>query len=80
MTTYCIVAQSELIVSNCPLPKGACFWKHRLSGQCKYSEAATRLGVPELALHVGLPAPTETQVQALKESLLAAIKTELNNS
>lgn len=64
-----------LVVSNCPLPFGACTWKHRTTGQCKYTEK--ELTANELAALVGeSPLPEEKAVE-IKEELRAAIKESL---
>lgn len=74
---YCVVIQKQLITAQCPLPKGSCFWKHRISGQCKY-EKNLNLGVHDLANHVGASAPSEEKAIKLKDKLLRKIRKAIN--
>ena len=75
--TYCVVIQKQLITTQCPLPKGSCFWKHRISGECKY-ESNLNLGVHELANRVGASTPSEEKAIKLKDRLLRKIKKSIN--
>jgi hypothetical protein len=36
--TYCIIIESRLSTQECPLDKGACYWQHRGTKACCYSE------------------------------------------
>lgn len=73
--TFCVVLQKTLAVSNCPLPLGACTWKHRENGQCCYVPDVRNVG--EVAALVGAPLPTDLEVIAIRATLLAEIKENL---
>lgn len=78
--TFCIVIQKQLAVSNCPLPRGTCVWKHRVTGQCKYDPQLADIKVIDLAARVGLPIPTEDQLLETKARLLDAVRAELKGA
>lgn len=78
--TFCVVIQQRLAVTNCPLPIGTCFWKHRVTGQCRYSENTTDMNIFDLAKLVGLPIPTEVHIIETKQRLLTAIQSELKGA
>jgi hypothetical protein len=76
---FCVVIHKQLITSKCPLPKGSCYWKNRLHGQCTYSEefANSDFTANEFAMRVGLP-PIDSEVATiLKNSLASKIRREL---
>ncbi len=73
--TFCVVLQKALAVTNCPLPMGACTWKHRETGQCCYTPDLRNVG--EIAALVGAPLPTELEVVQIRADLLRAIKENL---
>lgn len=52
MGAKCVVINQELVIEFCPLPKGKCFYKHRLTGKCMYTDLD--MTHEELAVHVGL--------------------------
>lgn len=35
---YCTVVEAHLSVKVCPLPKGSCYWQHRQSNECRFTE------------------------------------------
>jgi len=77
--TFCVVIRKELKVSKCPLPSGACMWKHRETRICTYDEkiANSELTVNEYTERVGLPPADPDIFSILKNSLLDKIKYEL---
>lgn len=72
MPTLCGVLGKEILVQVCPLPKGACMWKHRVDGTCAFS--TSELTPSDFCARVGLEPPTEDVVQALKQEILKAVK------
>ncbi len=75
--TFCVAINRQLVVSNCPLPKGACIWKHNVTGQCKASARHAEMTAAELCKVVGQPVPTEAEITALHEELKTSIRREL---
>jgi hypothetical protein len=74
----CVVINRELITPICPLPKGVCIWKHRVTGYCKYDSAiASDISEKDLCDLVGLQLPSEDQLKQLKAKLVATLKAEL---
>jgi hypothetical protein len=85
--TWCVVIDSQLMTTTCPLPKGGCMWKHSVHGHCTYdqefAEALTdpkviKNPVVEFANHVGLPLPDPEVVKIIKRSLISAVKKEVS--
>jgi hypothetical protein len=74
--SHCVAIEREIAVSHCPLPDGACFWKHRLTGACRYDPKAEHLSATDLAAYVGAPAPSEAEVETIKERIRKAVKAE----
>lgn len=58
MKTYCNAISANINTSVCPLAKGACYWQHRDSKECKYTEQ--ELSVEEFCERVKAPVPTES--------------------
>lgn len=75
--TFCVIIQRQLAVPNCPLPKGVCVWKHRVTGQCKYDPSLSDINIIDLAKLVGLPIPSEDHLLQTKARLLNSIQAEL---
>ena len=82
MNAYCGVIHKQLTVPFCPLENTQCMWKHRLTGQCKYSEefANSDFTPVEFVALVGLPPIDSTVVNILRNSLAFKIKHELHDS
>ncbi len=75
--TFCVVVQKQLVVATCPLPQGACVWKHRQHGQCMADPARADLKVSELANLVGAPVPDDVEASNIRAALFDAIKENL---
>lgn len=69
--TYCIAIESVLPVSKCPLEKGQCYWQHRESHKCCYTDAD--LTTDEFASMVATASVTEDQVTAFRTQLHKAL-------
>lgn len=70
--THCIVIDREIATATCPLAQGQCFWAHRQTNLCTWSNHAPENHVA-LAKWVGLE---PIQEQALKD-LTQELKTAL---
>lgn len=75
--TFCVAIDRQLLVSNCPLPRGSCIWKHAVTGQCKAAARHTEMTATELCRVVGRPVPTEAQITEIHAALKTAIRREL---
>jgi len=77
---FCAVIQQRIVTAYCPLPLGACMWKHRLSGACTYSEEfANSKPLPSVfAAHVGLPQKQKDVVNILYKNTIKRIQKELS--
>jgi len=73
MGANCIVIKQELVVSQCPLPKGVCFFRHRETGFCKYTET-DGMSVNQLADLVGTPRITEAEYQSIQTNIRAKME------
>lgn len=73
--TFCGVLNQQLAVSTCPLPKGACMWKHRLHGACAFTQDP--ISSYEFARRVGLPVLSVDVVNIAHRSLKERLKQEL---
>lgn len=79
--TFCVVIQQQIVISTCPLPKGGCYWKHRVHGRCCYDEnfANSKFTVNAFAQRVGLP-PLDPPLEAvIKRSVVDKLQRELRN-
>jgi hypothetical protein len=78
-TIFCVIIEKRLVGPRCPLPNGACMWKHRETGDCTYDEqfASSDLTVNEYAARVGLPLADPEAVTIIKNSLADCIRREL---
>jgi hypothetical protein len=78
---YCGVIDKQLIVATCPLPQGACMWKHRINGLCMYDEHfADQEPKPtslDFAKLVGAPVVPKEVVNKLRDDLAAKIKNDM---
>lgn len=70
--TYCIAIEQAL-VSGCPLPKGRCYWQHRVTKVCCYTEQD--LTPEEYAERVGTYVPEDKEVQLFT----ARLRTEMRD-
>jgi hypothetical protein len=73
--TFCGVIQQQLAVSQCPLPKNTCMWKHRMHGGCVFTQTPITSG--EYARLVGLPVLPVDVVNIGRRSLKKRLKKEL---
>lgn len=56
--TFCIGVEAKIDTDVCPLPKGRCYWQHKETKACCYTE--TELAVPEFCVSTG-SAPVDQQ-------------------
>lgn len=75
--THCVVIDQRILTSTCPLPDGACVWKHVATAQCKYDPSISDISPSDLANLVGRTPPTEAQVTLIRSALFDTIKAEL---
>ena len=59
--TFCIAIGKDIVVSTCPLRKGACMWQHQKTQHCKYT--AEDITTEEFCARVGKPIP-DPEVQS----------------
>jgi hypothetical protein len=85
--TWCVVIEQQLMTASCPLPQGACMWKHAKRGFCTYdqdfAESLTdpklvKNPVAEFAAHVGLDPIDPEIVKIIKRSLISVVKKEVS--
>ena len=65
--TFCIAVESNIKTDECPLPKGKCYWQHRETKLCCYTEKD--LTVEEFCDLVNAPIPSEEELEAFKKLL-----------
>lgn len=76
--TYCGVIQKRILVSTCPLPKGACMWQDREDKLCRFTHE--EMTPAEFCARVhGVP-PNQGEVEARKVRILNAFKQEITSS
>lgn len=70
--TFCVVIESKINTTVCPLEKGSCYWQHRKDRSCCYTDQD--LSPEEFSTLVGLekkPLMSLTEFRAqLKTALL----------
>ena len=71
---WCAVINKELCVSKCPIPELSCVYRHRISGECKASEAEG-LTYLKLAQVVGVQI-TDQQCQEIFDKLKTGLINE----
>lgn len=71
---YCINIEKEIEQEQCPLEKGACYYQHRTTRNCKYSEFKS---VTDFCMAVGLPIPNRDDLNLQIEDLRTQLKEEL---
>ena len=70
--TLCIAIDRELTVRKCPLDRGTCYWQHRESHECCYTEV--EMTTQEFCQHVGIKGqPSEEQVGKFMVKLRAML-------
>lgn len=72
--SYCIMIESEIRQVECPLQKGACYYQHRTTGNCKYADYKT---LTDYCNGVGLSLPKKQDLETDIERLRAQLKEEL---
>ena len=70
--TYCGPLQQRILVSTCPLPKGACMWQHRETLKCQFTQDELTPG--EFCARVGLPSASAGEVELRKTQILQALR------
>ncbi len=70
MPVFCIAVDKSLDTEVCPLSKGACYWQHRETKACCYTELD--LAVNEYCDLVGAPLPTK-DLDAFMDELRDAV-------
>lgn len=68
--TFCVIIEAPLKTSNCPLSKGACYWQHRESNACCYTEK--ELSPSEFCELTGATTPV-IDVETFRDQLRAAL-------
>ena len=68
--TYCGPLQTRILVSTCPLTKGACMWQERQTLKCCYTQ--DEVTPAEFCLLVGLPPPSAGEVELRKTQIVQA--------
>jgi len=69
--SFCIALEANIDTDRCPLAKGKCYWQHRETHECRYTEAD--LTPAEFCTHVGLPMPTPEASDKFKTDLRALL-------
>ncbi len=65
--TFCGVLGQPLATAFCPLKHGVCMWKHRATGQCKFTNET--LNPHQFAALVGLPGIDGPTANVLRASM-----------
>jgi hypothetical protein len=63
--TYCVAIDANIMVSTCPLKKGACLWQHRDTNYCKYT--ADEITTEEFCIRVGAVIDPVKQLASMAE-------------
>ena len=69
---FCIAINKDIAVASCPLQKGQCYWQHRETNICKYTEE--ELTADAFCELTGKQLPSPEAIQ----NLIAELKHELN--
>lgn len=72
--TWCAIINRTLCTDICPIPEGACTYRHRVTGQCKAQECQGLSGI-ELAEVVGV-SMTDDQYNEIFNSLKEGLSHE----
>lgn len=69
MKTICIAVEREVTLAEgvCPLPRGSCYWAHRTSGKCTYTDVD--LTAEQFAERTGADIPDGPALQAFTNKL-----------
>lgn len=67
---FCIAIDAPLAESTCPLEKGACYWQHRGTKDCCYTEQ--ELTVEEFKARVGSNDPV-SDIDEFRDRLRMAL-------
>lgn len=67
MGAKCVVIGKELVIDFCPLANGVCFYKHRLTNKCMYTDK--EMSADELAVLVGLSPLSEEEYNSIFNKL-----------
>lgn len=67
----CVIIDEPLLTPRCPLPDGACVWKHRKTGMCMYSSEYDNNppSAQRIAKLVGEKTPSPTVVARVTEKI-----------
>ena len=76
---WCGVMNTNLETPGGLCPISTCTYKHKRTGECKYSQVSklTNPDIPTLALILGHAVPTEDETKAIKTRLYQTIKEKL---
>ena len=69
--SYCIEIDAELDTNICPLAKGDCYWQHKKTNRCSYTEQD--LTSKEFADVTGKEDISTNQLESFRLELRAAI-------
>lgn len=71
--TYCIAIASHLAEDTCPLEKGQCYWQHRTTNKCCYTESD--LSHEDYKTLTGTSKPiTEQTLDTMRDKLRSALQ------
>lgn len=70
-TTYCTVVDQVLTTKVCPLAKGSCYWQHRVTNECCFTEVEV---TPEaFSALTGSDPVTAPEIEEFKSRLREAL-------
>ena len=73
--TFCVAINADIVVATCPLKKGACYWQHRKTNLCRYTN--DELSIEEFCSRVGAQVPTEEHKCKLVNDIRTAVSSNL---
>lgn len=70
---FCIAVEKQLDLpeGKCPLAKADCYWQHRVTGVCCFTE--NDLTTEEFCRSVGAKVPTEEDLNTFRDKLRDAV-------
>lgn len=72
--TFCVVVDAELKTDVCPLPDNSCFYKHKVTGKCMYTQLKNEKNVNTMLAAVGegvelTPQEIKFTINKIKQSI-----------
>jgi hypothetical protein len=68
--TFCVAIDAPINTKSCPLQVGACYWQHRQTKECKYTELD--MSIDEFKLLVGSNDPA-SDIDEFRDRLRRAL-------